>query len=233
MELKNIRTERFDIGRAVIGRYAPAGGGGLTSDGAWDGTGPLFAQGAMVHDGTTEGELMIEANEEFSDLTIELTGPAILKRYLNGESPSFEVGVFPTPEGMKVFSPTGTASMGSMRRRLVRVHTLWIAPEQLFLKTNASGIQGQVEVYFDGTDWLKDGDALTAEEAELLDLSVVMWKAQYGRVLPRYSHDDGGKSLRTVTVNALQDLGAPDGAQLLLAMSEAEDFEVDFTGSES
>jgi hypothetical protein len=107
MELKNISEERFDIGRAAILR-APH----------WDGSDDLFA--AMEHIGTTEGPVEIEPNEEYSDLTIEVTGPAILKRYLSGESPSFDLGVFPDPEKMALFSPTGTASSGVTRRRLVR-----------------------------------------------------------------------------------------------------------------
>jgi hypothetical protein len=214
MELKNISEERFDIGRAAILR-APH----------WDGSSDLFA--AMEHIGTTEGPVEIEPNEEYSDLTIEVTGPAILKRYLSGESPSFDLGVFPDPEKMALFSPTGTASSGVTRRRLVTSHTLWVVAEELFLADDGTGKFVEVPITFAGGVFLKDGAALTTAEQELVDMSILVWKAQFGRMAPRYAHEDGGKSLRTVSVQVLQDLDKPEGCQLILALAELDDYEYD------
>jgi hypothetical protein len=214
MELRDLSNERFDIGRSAILR-APH----------WDGTGGLVALfGDLEHIGTTEGPVDIEANEEYSDLTIEVTGPAILKRYLSGESPSFEMGVFPDPEKMALFSPTGSASAGSKRRRQVLPHTLWIVPEELFLAPDATGRMVEVPITFAAGAFLKDGDPLTADEQDLVDMSILVWKAQFGRMTPRYSHEDGGKSLKTVPVQILQDLAKPDGAQLYMVMAELETF---------
>jgi hypothetical protein len=227
MDLRDTSTERFDIGRAAIFRFAPESGTGQASDGSWDGTVDLFA--SMEHIGTTEGEVDIDSSPEFSDLTIEVTGPAILKRYLNGESPSFEIGLYPDPEKMAVFSPSGMASAGTKRRRLVRSHTLWIAPEQLFLDAD----QKEVAVTFSGGAFLKDGNALTDEEQDLVDMSIIVWKAQFGRLTPRYSHEDGGKSLKTVPVNILQDLTKEDHCQLYMVLAEMESFDVDFEGAGS
>jgi hypothetical protein len=227
MELRDTSTERFDIGRAAIFRFNPEGGAGLAADGSWDGTADLFA--GMEHIGTTEGEIDLESNPEFSDLTIELTGPAILKRYLNGEAPSFEIGMYPDPDKMQVFSPSGMASAGTKRRRLVRAHTLWVAPEQLFLDAD----QNEVAITFVGGEFLKAGEPLTAAELELVDMSIVIWKAQFGRLTPRYQHDEGGKSLKTVEVNVLQDMTKPDHAQLYMVLSEMDEFEIDFEGAAS
>jgi hypothetical protein len=214
MELQGLEQGRYDIGRAAI-FYAPT----------WDGSSDLFA--AMEPFGYTEGPLEIEANEEYSDLTLEVTGPAILKRYLSGESPSFELGVFPTPEVMARFSPTGRASAGTMRRNLVQTHTLWIGAEELFLADDGTGRKVQVPFTYSGGVFLKDGEALTVEEQELADMSILMWKVQVGRIAPRYAHEDGGKSLRTVPFQVLQDLTKPDGCQLYLVMSEMDDYEYD------
>lgn len=226
MELKDISTERFDIGRAAIFSHGEVDEYGVATYSVWDGTTDLFAN--MVHIGTTEGEINIEANEEYSDLTIEVTGPAILKRCLAGESPSFEVGLFPDPDKMRAFSPTGTASSGTSRRRIATRHTLWIVPEELFLADDGTGKFVEVPVTYVGGEWLKDGAALTAAEQELLEMSSLIWQAQFGRLTARYNHDEGGKSLKTLPVQVLQDLTQPEGCQLILVMAEADEFAVDF-----
>ena len=226
MELRDISTERFDIGRAAIFSHGEVDEYGVSTYSEWDGTTNLFDN--LVHIGTTEGEVDIAANEEYSDLTIEVTGPAILKRCLAGESPSFDVGLFPDPDKMKAFSPTGTASSGTSRRRLVKVHTLWIVPEELFLADDGTGRFVEVPVTFASGVFLKDGNALTTAEQELVDMSSVIWKAQFGRLTPRYNHDEGGKSLKTLPVQVLQDLTQPEGCQLILVMAEADEFGLDF-----
>jgi hypothetical protein len=215
MELKNISEERFDIGRAAILR-APH----------WDGSGDLFA--AMEHIGTTEGPVEPENNPEYSDLKIEVTGPAILKRFLSGENPSFDMGVYPDPDKMALFSPTGTASAGTMRRRRVRTHTLWIVSEELFLQEDpTTGKQTEVPVTFSGGVFLKDGEALTVDDQRHVDMSILIWSAQFERMTPRWAHEDGGKSLKTLPVQVLQDLDKPDGCQLYLVLSELDDYEYD------
>lgn len=228
MELINIATERFDIGRAAIFSHGEVDEYGDVTYSEWDGTTDLFDNDNMIHIGTTEGEVDIAANEEYSDLTIEVTGPAILKRCLAGESPSFEVGMYPDPDKMRAFSPTGTASSGTSRRRLVKVHTLWIVPEELFLADDGTGKFVEVPVTYTGGVWLKNGLPLTAAEQELVDMSSLIWKAQFGRLTPRYNHDEGGKSLKTLPVQVLQDTTKPEGCQLILVMAEADEFAVDF-----
>jgi len=226
MELTSIAIERFDIGRAAIFSHGEVDEYDVTTYSEWDGSTNLFDN--MIHIGTTEGEVDIAANEEYSDLTIEVTGPAILKRCLAGESPSFDVGMFPDPDKMRAFGPTGTASSGTSRRRLVRAHTLWVVPEELFLAEDATGRFVEVEVTYASGVFLKDGNPLTPQEQELVDMSSVIWRAQFGRLSPRYNHDEGGKSLKTLPVQVLQDLTQPEGCQLILVMSEADEFGLDF-----
>ena len=220
MDLTSLTAQRFDIGKAAIFAYSEDAG---VTYKEWDPAADLFP--AMYHIGTTEGPVEIAANDEYSTLTIEDTGPAILKRYLSGENPSFEMGVFPNPDNMQAFSPTGTASAGFQRRPMVKTQTLWIVPEQLFIDYT-NGVPSEVAVTFDSTTtvFLKDASALTVAEQELADMSILIWKAQFGRLTPRYSPEDGGKSLKNVPVTVLQDFDKPNGAQLYLALSELADF---------
>jgi hypothetical protein len=219
MQLTDLTTQRYDIGKAAILAYSEDAG---TTFGEWDGTSNLFD--GLVHIGTTEGPIDIEPNSEYSDLTIEETGPAILKRYLSGESPSFEIGVFPTPAQMKAFSPTGTASAGYTRRPLAQAKTIWVVPQELFLSYSAAGVPSEEAITYLAGAFLKDGSALTDEEQELVDMSILIWKAQFGRLTPMFQHEDGGKSLKNVPIQVMQDFTKPNGCQLYLVMSEADDY---------
>lgn len=227
MELTSLATQRYDIGRAAVFVYGHVSNDVLTPA-VWDGSDALFAN--LHHLGNTEGEVVFEANPENSDLTIEATGPAILKRYLSGESPEFELGVYPNPENMRIFSPTGFASAGVMRRRRVREQTIVVIPEELFVGTDENGNPVEVPLTYVGGEFLKDGDPLTNDEQDLADMITIGWKATFGRATPAYRHEDGGKSLRTVPVAMLQDFDKPNGAQLWLVMFESEIFDVNLEG---
>lgn len=220
MDLISTATQRYDIGRMAMFRRDP-----------WDGTGSVFD--GMTHIGNTEGAVEIEPNPEYSELTLpETSGPAALKRYLSGERPEFEIGIFPNPDNLKIFSPTGRGSAGQRRRRRVKEHLLWLVPEELFIGEDEDGNSVEVPVTYDAvTDtFLKDGEALTADEQELVDLSMIIWRADFGRATPRYVHEDGGKSLRSVPVTVQQDFDRPDGCQLYLMVGEAADFDIDLGG---
>jgi len=212
MQLLAANTQRYDIGRAAIWRRT-----------VWDGTDNLFDD--FVHIGNTEGAIDIAVNPEYSELTLpETSGPAAIKRFLAGEHPEFELGIFPSEAGLALFTPTARGTAGLERRRTAREHTLWIVPEELFLKRDAGGNMVEVEVTYEIGEFLKDGLPLTAEEQLLVDMSMVIWRADFSRSTPLYRHEDGGKSLRSVTVRAQQDFTKPDGAQLYLIMGELGDF---------
>jgi hypothetical protein len=229
MELKDVATQRYDIGRAAIFVHGTEANGLITPT-AWDPSDPLFS--SMIHIGNTEGAIDIAMNPEYSELTLpETSGPAAIRRFLTGEKPSFTIGIFPTPNGMKLFSPTGKGSAGQMRRRRVRERLLWIVPEEVFLAEDANGNVVEVPLTYAGGQFLKDGDPVSDEEQELLDMSLLCWRCDFQRATPVYRHEDGGKSLREVEVMLQQDFTRPDGCQLFLMLEEAADFGVDFEGS--
>jgi hypothetical protein len=207
-------TQKYDIGRCAL-FYQPV----------WSTTTDLFPD--FIHAGNSEGDVTIAVNGEYSELTLtETSGPAAIKRYLSGEKPTFELGIFPSEVArLALFSPTGKASSGQQRRRSVREFTLWLVPEDLFLKPNAvTGVTTEVAVTFAAGAWLKDGIALTTEEQRLRDLSLIIWRADFSRATPVFHYEDGGKAHLSVTVNVQQDLSKPDGCQNYLVLGEIADF---------
>jgi len=218
VELINIGTQSYDIGRAAL-FYGPQ----------WDGSGDLLT--TLQHLGNTEGEFNFEPNEEFSALTIpENMGPAVLKKYVTGAAPTAEIGVFVNPTSLPVFSPTGAGSLGNMRQRRVKRYTLWVVPEQLFLKADSNGVEQEVEIALSGGVWTKDGQPFTPEDTRLFQLSLFGWDVHFERAAPIYRHEDGGKSLRTITIHFLQDLTKPDGHQIATVGAELAASEIDLEG---
>lgn len=206
-----LNSQKYDIGRCVV----------FYADPYWTGTTNLFASGGpLTHLGTTEGEVAIAPNPAYSNLTIEPTGPAILKRYITGTAPTFTLGLFPDLDKMAAVSPTGIVSMGFERQRLAKALTLWIAPEELFLKPDAAGNPLPVSVVLTAGVWLKDGIALTTEEERLLNLSSLCWKCDLSPWTITYRHEDGGKSLASVDVTVQHDFDKPEGCQQILALGE-------------
>lgn len=206
--LLGIFQQLYDVGRAAL---LLSGSGTYPTEDfeVWNGTDPI----TFRHAGNTEGEIVPASNAEYSTLTLpENTGPAPIKKYLSGEAPTFEFGVFADMRQLRIFSPTGSASGGQMRQRLVKRHTLWLAPEQLFLKLETDGTFSEVEV--DPIALTKDGQAFGTEDQKLFDLSTFFWNVHFERAMTPYRHADGGKSLMSVTCHILADFDKPDGHQL-------------------
>lgn len=222
MQSASVFSRRYDIGKALIFAYSEDAG---ATYGVWDGSTNLFDNMVQVPTGT-ESPLEETSNAEYSDLTIEDTGPAIHKRYLSGESPTLSFSAYATPAGLSFFSPTGTASSGFSRRPLTKNYTLWVVPEQLFATYDANGKPDYTAVItFSGGVFLKDSVALTTEEQRLADLSRLYWQVQADRLSAPFNSEDGGKALADVTLQVLQDFSKPEGCQLVLALSELDDFE--------
>lgn len=222
VNLSNLQAQAYDIGRAAVFRAE-----------YWDGTTDLMAE--VAHLGNTEGEITPESGAEFSSLMLpENLGPAPLKVYLTGEAPTFEFGLFMNPALAAIASPTGTRSGGTTRQRLVSEHTLWIAPEQLFLKRNpTTNIEEEVEIALAGGVFTKDGDPFTAEDQRLFDLSLFVWRGYFERALPTYRHEDGGKALRSIIFHAMPDLSKPEGFNLWMMGADLADSGIDLEGSTS
>lgn len=222
-----LNSRKYDIGKAAV----------FAVEGGWDGTTPLFASdGPLVWIGATEGEIKIEPNPAYSELTLpEQTGPAAILRYLTGTRPTFTLGIFPTLEGMSLLSPTGLASMGFEQQVLAKTHTLWIVPWALFQKKGVLGFDQPVPVVYNGANWTKDAVAIAedSEDERRLFLSALIWKADLAPITTVYRHEDGGKALTQVEVTVQQDFDRPEGCQQVLILGEAfgeyAPFAIDFT----
>jgi hypothetical protein len=227
MQARSMGSQKYDIGKALVFAYSEDSGGDWATAvangfGVWNTSKNLFSD--LVHLGTTEGPVEYEANETFSDLTIEDTGPAIHESYLEGENVTFDLGLFPVPELIKALSPTGTASAGFELRPLANRMTMWIVPQRLFIVYTAN-VPSKVPVTFSGGVFLKDGEALDTEAQRMLDSSRLFWKVRPGRLSERLSSEDGGKSLVTTTMTGMQDFDKPNGCQIYLHLSEIDDYE--------
>lgn len=179
------------------------------------GTGAFAGSGtnlALTHLMDTEGDISIAANEAYSDLTLpELTGSAIHERYVSGESPVVTIPGYAASAALRaILSPVGSASGGYWRQRAVTEYTLVIIPEQVFIEANA-----QVALaYTQAGGWTVGGDAATAAQLALLDLSIWFWRGHFTRTMPSYRHEEGGKVLETVTFQSMYNSDMPDGHRL-------------------
>lgn len=213
MELNSLQDQQYDIGKCAV----------FYADPVWDGTTNLFATGGpLTYLGAMMGEVRFAANPAYQELTLpEQLGPAALKRYITGTRPTATFRLFPSLDQMQVVSPTGVASLGQEMQRLVKSYTLWVVPESLFLKADANGFMIKVPVVLNAGTWQKDGQALTAEETRLLELSSLIWKADFTPLTPNYRFEEGGRSDVEVEVTAQTDLTKPEGCNQVLVLGEA------------
>lgn len=176
---------------------------------------PFVAGGVDVtftHLGDTEGEITLEANEEYTELTLpELTGPAPHEKYVAGEAPVVTMPLYAADPALRaITSPTGSASGGYQRRRSVTEYMIGIIPEDVFIEADA-----QAQLSYDKVSgWQVGGDAATAAQLALLDLSIWFWRGHFTVTLPMFKHEDGGKVVQPVGYHGMQNLSMPDGHQL-------------------
>lgn len=203
MNLLDLTTLLRTIGRASIFYVSK-----------WDGTTDL--PDTLIHLGDTEGEVALEPNTEFNDLTLpELTGPAIHVRYLSGDNPELSIPLYLADPALRaVVTPKGSGSAGYQRQRLVDEYTLVIFPEQLFIESN-------VQVALDYTTaggWTVGGDAATATQLAYIDQSMWFWRGHFSRPPMTFQHEEAGKAVDVVTFQGMHaDLALatiPDGERL-------------------
>lgn len=167
---------------------------------------------AMTHLGDTEGEISIELNDSYSELTLpELTGAAPHEKYLEGYAPQITIPLYAADDALRaIVSPTGSAHGGYQRRRAVTEYLLAIIPEQVFIESNA-----QAELTYTNADgWQVGGDAASAAQLALLDLSIWFWRVHFTATAPMYRHEDGGKVVQQVIAHAMHNASMPDGHHL-------------------
>lgn len=214
MDLANLNDQQYDVGKCAVFYADP-----------WDGTTNLFAAGGpLTFLGAMMGEVRFAPNSEYQELTIpEQLGPAALKRYITGNRPTATFRLFPTLEQMAVVSPTGIASIGHERQRLVKAYTLFIVPEALLLEPDANGFMKKVPLVLENGVWEKNGVAIVAgsEDERLLFLSSLIWKADFTPLTPIYRFEEGGRSDVEVEVTAQTDLTKPEGCNQILVLGEA------------
>lgn len=166
----------------------------------------------MLHLGDTEGEISIELNDEYSELTLtELTGPAPHEKYLSGYAPQVTIPLYAADDALRaIVSPTGSAHGGYQRRRAVTQYKIGIIPEQVFIESNA-----QAQLTYDQVNgWQVGGDAATAAQLALLDLAIWFWAGHFTGTPPMFKHEDGGKVVQQVVFHAMHNDSMPDGHHL-------------------
>jgi len=200
-DLLDLTTQVRSIGRGSVfydtGAFAFAAGG---------------TDVTFTHLGDTEGEIPIEANDEYSALTLpELTGPAPHEKFISGQAPVVTMPLYAADAALRaITSPTGSASGGFQRRRSVTEYTLAIIPEQVFIEANA-----QAQLTYDKVAaWQVGGDAASAAQLALLDLSIWFWRGHFTVTMPIYRHEDGGKVVQEVEFHAMHNGSMPDGHHL-------------------
>lgn len=176
------------------------------------GTGAFAGSGtdlALTHLGDTEGEIGLESNDEYSELTLpELTGPVPHEKYISGQAPVITMPLYAADAALRaITSPTGSASGGYQRRRSVTEYSLVIFPEDVFIESNAQAQLG----YTTAGGWTVGGDAATSAQEALLDLAIFFWRGHFETVLPMYRHEDGGKVVQEVVFHAMHNGDMPDG----------------------
>lgn len=166
----------------------------------------------LTHLGDTEGEISIEMNEEYSELTLpELTGPAPHEKYVAGQAPQVTIPLYAADAALRaIVTPTGSGSGGFQRRRSVAEYTLVIFPEDVFIESNAQAQLG----YTTAGGWTVGGDAATTAQLALLDLSIFFWRGHFTVTPPMYRHEDGGKVVQEVTFHAMHNGDMPNGHHL-------------------
>ena len=190
--LTSLAAEIRDIGRGVV----------FYSVGAFGGTGTDLT---LLHLGDTEGEIKVETNPEYQELTLpELTGPVAHEKYLTGMAPVVTIPLFSAdPLLDAIVNPIGQAAgsqgVGFERRRAVTEYALVILPEAVFIESDAAVV---VE-YTTSGDWEVGGDIADAAQLALLDKGLWFWRGHFDPLVPKYTHEDGGKEIQEVTFHCM------------------------------
>ena len=167
----------------------------------------------LVHLGDTEGEITVEENAEFSELTTpELTGPIARSKYLEGIKPVITIPLLGADPALSlIVNPTGVSSGsqggGYERHQAVTEYTLVIFPEELFIEDREVKV-GQYDTIL---DWKVDGVAADAAQLALLDKSIFFWRGHFEAITPRYNRDDGGKLITEVVFHAMHNKDMQQG----------------------
>lgn len=204
--LIDFNTQTLAIGKAAV--FYAAGAYSYVAS-------PTGADLSLTALGLTEGEIGIELNDSYSELTLpEETGAAPHAKYLEGYAPVVTIPLIAADDALRaIVSPTGSGNGGYDSRRAVTEYTLVLIPWEVFIESNAKvALEG---INTAGTmAWEVGGDAATAAQLALLDLSIWFWRGHFTATPPMYKHEEGGKVVQQVQFHAMHNSSMPDGHKL-------------------
>ena len=187
----------------------------------------------LVYLGDSEGEITVEENAEFSELTTpELTGPIARAKYLEGIKPVITIPLLGADPGLDIVvnpvpAASGSGGGGYDRHQAVTEYALVIFPEEVFIEDR----EVKVIQYDTILEWKVDGEAADAAQLALLDKSIFFWRGHFEAINPRYNHADGGKLITEVVFHAMHNdamqqghyiytKGRPDQASTPIILSD-------------
>lgn len=167
----------------------------------------------LVYLGDSEGEITVEENAEYSELTTpELTGPVARQKYLTGIKPVITIPLLGADPGLDIIvnpvpAASGSGGGGYDRQQAVTEYALVIFPEEAFIEDR----EVKVVQYDTILEWKVDGEAADAGQLALLDKSIFFWRGHFEAITPRYIHDDGGKLITDVVFHAMHNVNMQQG----------------------
>ena len=177
----------------------------------WDRTGDLY----LKHLGDTEGDISLVPNGEVANLTLpEISGGAPLEATHMGEAPALEFPLFlADPDLLPIISPRGSAHAGYQRVCAVTDLTLVLFPEILFREADCSF---EDLSYTTAEGWKVGGDALTAAQETMLELTLWLWRGYFERptLIWRGMPGDDGKNIEACRFVSMMHTGMPNGHML-------------------
>lgn len=211
VSLTSAITALRDIGRARVFHAVTAAGG--TTPLQWDGSTELFLRWTC----DTEGAVALEPNMTIDRLLVsELTGDAALKAKVKGERPTITIpAIYADPATRALLSPTTNASGGYSTARPVRELTIVLFAEELFF--NAATNLYDLTLDPNGGAWLLGAVAYaswTARQKALFGLTTWIWRCFATKAPSRFTDENHGLSIESVTIEAMTDVTKPEGNML-------------------
>lgn len=197
--VNDLTTILRDIGRASV----------------WYGTGAYAGSGtavSMTQLGDTEGEISVDFDEKYSELTVpELTGDIPWQKYLESAKPTIKIPMaLVSLASRAIVSPTGTAHGGFDRRQAVTEYYLALIPTAFYREGNAD----VAFAYTQAADWTVNGDTATAAQLAIMDKSIWLWRGHFSKPGRKFRHEDGGKEITEVMFHPMYNTAMPQGQKI-------------------
>lgn len=226
---------------AVFFHHASTESDGDDAPGLWS----LGTEINLFHAGDTEGPFQIQFATDRSELKVpELTGELVHESYISGQTPSITGNVWMAdPVVRRKWAPLGLNHGGHARRLRDPGITMWIVPEELLIGSDGQTIvgldydvdDGWVQVTLDANgDPTATTTPVPADKEHLLDTMVWLWRVKIDRAPITLQHDDGSRSLESVSVTGMwfRDTDMPNGHHVF-TIGRPEAYGIDLSPAES